>query len=429
MYSFSFQVDRLSRYRREGRIISMVRSVHWSVSRFPINSRISNRCARSAHLMEPSGVMTCWWCQSFSIVDWYIAYVRVRSLRLVVRPRSLSRGYEGVKRSRQTYYGQRQEREKKRNLQRLRVIVVELVAALTLEPSGRSYVRKTNRQKRRRSCWLAASTAKRCERNVTLYPFYSEFAKNVESFFPIGKRSFILPVKMKSSATCYTRRLRGATFDEDEQNIVATSFWEVNSTTCHYHYPSSNCGAFEKDDGISFLPSPASTTACDLCERLRGQTGYESVNAIWTGDNHVADRSRRKRDKNDLLTNDSKTTVGKRDRTLRCDRTPLHESSAKCASSVVRWIFSIRFYRDFKSTEWRRLLWIVLLILTVPDLAAAHDTGLDNGGEYILFFLYLLKWRTLRPVFVVCYYITVLMVVNTTLWLVRNFLRLYLRQS
>ncbi|XP_012056411.1 PREDICTED: insulin-like receptor [Atta cephalotes] len=184
---------------------------------------------------------------------------------------------------------------------------------------------------------------------------------------------------MKSSATCYTRRLRGATFDEDEQNIVATSFWEVNSTTCHYHYPSSNCGAFEKDDGISFLPSPASTTACDLCERLRGQTGYESVNAVWTGDNHVADRSRRKRDKNDLLTNDSKTTVGKRDRTLRCDRTPLHESSAKCASSVVRWIFSIRFYRDFKSTEWRRLLWIVLLILTVPDLAAAHDTGLDNG--------------------------------------------------
>ncbi|EGI67493.1 hypothetical protein G5I_03886 [Acromyrmex echinatior] len=186
---------------------------------------------------------------------------------------------------------------------------------------------------------------------------------------------------MKSSATCYTRRLRGATFDEDKQNIVATSFWEVNSTTCHYHYPSSSCGAFEKDDGVSFLPSSASTTACDLCERLRGQTGYESVNAIWTGDSHAADRSRRKRDKNDLLTNDSKTTVGKRDRTLRCDRTPLHESSAKCASSVVRWIFSIRFYRDFKSTEWRRLLWIVLLILTIPDLAAAHDTDLDNGGR------------------------------------------------
>ncbi|KYN41516.1 hypothetical protein ALC56_04069 [Trachymyrmex septentrionalis] len=192
---------------------------------------------------------------------------------------------------------------------------------------------------------------------------------------------------MKSSAACYTSRgLRDAMFDEGERSVVASSFWEVDSTTCHCHCPSSSCGAFGKDDGVSFPPSSASTTACDLCERLRGQTGYEPVNATRTGDSHVADRSRRKREKNDLLTNDSKTTVGKRERTLRCDRTPPRESSAKCASSVVRWIFSIRFYRDFKSTEWRRLLWIVLLILTIPDLAAAHDTGLDNGGEYILFF-------------------------------------------
>ncbi|KYN02365.1 hypothetical protein ALC62_06745 [Cyphomyrmex costatus] len=205
---------------------------------------------------------------------------------------------------------------------------------------------------------------------------------------------------MKSSAACYTRRLRGATFDEDEPSIVAASFSEANSTTCHCHCPSSSCGAIEKDDGISFLPSPAPTTACDLCERLRGQTGYKSVNAVWTGDGYVADRSRRKRDKNDLLANDSETTVGKRDRTLRCDRTPLRESSAKCASNVVRWIFSVKFYSNFKSTEWRRLLWIILLILTVPDLATAHDTGPNNGGKYTFFSRIRLS-GTLRPVFII----------------------------
>ncbi|XP_011696536.1 PREDICTED: insulin-like receptor [Wasmannia auropunctata] len=192
---------------------------------------------------------------------------------------------------------------------------------------------------------------------------------------------------MKSSAACYTaRRLRGATFDEDVPSIVASSFSEANSTTCHCQCPSSSCGAFEKDDGVSFLPSPVTTTACDLCVRLRGQTSYDSVDAIWTpGDgSHVADRSsRRKRDKNDSPANDSsEATVGKRgNRTLRCDRTLLRESSARCASSVVRWIFAGRLYGDFKLTEWRRLLWIVFLILAVPDFAAAHDTAIGRSNK------------------------------------------------
>lgn len=191
---------------------------------------------------------------------------------------------------------------------------------------------------------------------------------------------------MKSSAACYTRRPRGATFDENESSIVAPSLSEANSTTCHCHCPPSSCGAFEKDDGVSFLPS----TTCDLCERLRGQTGecYDSVDAIWTGNSHAADRSsRRKRDENNLTANDSKAIVGKRDRTLRCDRTPLRESSARCASSVVRWTFAARFHGDFKSTEWR-LLWIVLLILAVRNLAAADNTTVSssrNGGKYALF--------------------------------------------
>ncbi|TGZ49997.1 Uncharacterized protein DBV15_10925 [Temnothorax longispinosus] len=206
---------------------------------------------------------------------------------------------------------------------------------------------------------------------------------------------------MKSSGACYARGPGGVTFDEDEPSVVALDLSKANSTTCHCHCPSSSCGAFERDDGVSFLPSPVSTTACDLCERLRGQTGgYNSVDAIWTRDSHVADRSsRRKREKNDLLMNDSEATVGKRDRTLRCDRTPLRESTARCASSVVRWIFAVKFHGDVKSTEWRRLLWIVLLILAVPDLAAAHDTAIDrsnrDGGEYAFLPLYPLKWA--RP--------------------------------
>lgn len=119
--------------------------------------------------------------------------------------------------------------------------------------------------------------------------------------------------------------------------------------------------------------------------------------ATWTGDGHVADRAaRQKREQNDLLANDSaEVIVGKRDRTLRCERTSLRESSARCASSVVRWIFAVRFHGDFKSTDWRSLLWIVLLILAVPDLAAAHDTAIGpsnrDGGKYALFCP--LKWR------------------------------------
>lgn len=199
-------------------------------------------------------------------------------------------------------------------------------------------------------------------------------------------------MKMRSSVACYTRRLRGATFDEDKPSVVAPSFSEANSITCHCHCPLSSCGASEKDDGVPSLSSPTPTTACDLCERLRGQTGYDSVGATWTEDSHAVDRSsRRKRDKNDLVANDSEATVGERDRTSRCDRTPLRESSARCASSVVRWIFAVRFYSGFKSIEWRRLLWIVLLILAVPGLAAAQEYTDDvgpnkDGGKYALFF-------------------------------------------
>ncbi|XP_011864735.1 PREDICTED: insulin-like receptor isoform X2 [Vollenhovia emeryi] len=179
---------------------------------------------------------------------------------------------------------------------------------------------------------------------------------------------------MNFSGACHARRLGSV---DESSTVAALSSSEANFSTCHCHCPSSSCGAFEKDDGVSSLPSPAPATACDLCERLRGC--YDSVDATWTGDSHVAHRSsRRKRDKNDSLANDSGAIVGKRDRTLRRDRTPLRESSARCASSVVRWIFAVRFHRDFKLTEWRKLLWIVLLILAVPDLAAAHDAA--NSG-------------------------------------------------
>lgn len=192
---------------------------------------------------------------------------------------------------------------------------------------------------------------------------------------------------MKSSAACYARRFGGVTFDENESSIVAPFLSEANSTTCHCHCP---CDAFERDDGASSL-----STACDLCERLRGQTGrcYDSVDRVdateWTGDSHAADRSsRRKSDENDLSVNDSRVTVEKRDRTLKCDRTPLRESSARCASSVVRWIFAARFYADFKSIEWRRFLWIVLFIFAICNLAAANNIAIGpsrNKGENLAF--------------------------------------------
>lgn len=308
------------------------------------------------------------------------------------RLRSLPRGHEEVKRSRrrQTHHGQRREGKKRRRLRAtcLRAIVVEAAVALTLGPSVRAYVRETNREVRRREAAVPREfvASKRCERNdATLY---TELAES--RFSRVWGRGSVLPVKMRSPAACYTRRLRGATFDkdEDEPSIVALSFSEANSTTCHCHCPSSSRDAFGKDDGTLTTP----TAACDLCERLRGKTGgcYDPAEAIWTGDSHhVADRpSRQKRDKNDPLANDSEPVVEKRDRTLRCDRTSLRESSARCASSVVRWIFAVRFHGDFKSTEWRSLLWIVLLILAMPDLAAARSTPTPkDGGEYALFFL------------------------------------------
>ncbi|NP_001291521.1 insulin-like peptide receptor [Solenopsis invicta] len=190
---------------------------------------------------------------------------------------------------------------------------------------------------------------------------------------------------MKSSAACYARRFGGVTFDENESSIVAPFLSEANSTTCHCHCP---CDAFERDDGASSL-----STACDLCERLRGQTGrcYDSVDRVdrvdateWTGDSHAADRSsRRKSDENDLSVNDSRVTVEKRDRTLKCDRTPLRESSARCASSVVRWIFAARFYADFKSIEWRRFLWIVLFIFAICNLAAANNIAIGPSRNKV----------------------------------------------
>ncbi|XP_036146603.1 insulin-like receptor [Monomorium pharaonis] len=193
-------------------------------------------------------------------------------------------------------------------------------------------------------------------------------------------------MKMKSSATCYARRVGGATFDGNESSIVAPSYSEANSVTCHCHCLSSSCGVFEKDDGVSSLPSTSVslTTVCDLCERLRGQTSrrYDAVNATWTRDSHAADRSgsRRILDKDDLP-NNLKAIVRKRDRTLRCEpnrRTPLRESSARSASSVVRWSFAARFHGGFKSTEWRWLLWIFFLILAVCNHVAADNTG-PNG--------------------------------------------------
>ncbi|XP_011648405.1 insulin-like peptide receptor isoform X2 [Pogonomyrmex barbatus] len=189
---------------------------------------------------------------------------------------------------------------------------------------------------------------------------------------------------MKSSAAC---RLCGATFDEDESSIASTSFPEADHAIRHCHCLSSSSREFEKTDGASF-PSTSASTTCDLCERLRGRTGGSNassdVSAIWTRDSHAADHQspRRKRDENDLSACDSaEPIVGRRDRTLRCDRTPIRESSARCASSVVRWIFAVRFYSDLKSAEWRRLFWIVLLMLAVPDLAAAKEnkTADDKG--------------------------------------------------
>ncbi|KAL0128719.1 hypothetical protein PUN28_003826 [Cardiocondyla obscurior] len=185
---------------------------------------------------------------------------------------------------------------------------------------------------------------------------------------------------MRPSAACHARRLRGATFNVDEPSIV--SLPEADSTTCHCHCPSSCYGTFDVDNGASVRPSSTPTTVCDLCERLRGKTGdcYEPMDAIWTWDGYVIDRSSRRkhRDKNNSPANDSEATAGRRDRTLRCDRTPLGRSFAKCASNVVRWFCAVRFRSDFK---WRRLFWIIFLILAVPDLAAAQNTAVGPSNR------------------------------------------------
>jgi len=126
----------------------------------------------------------------------------------------------------------------------------------------------------------------------------------------------------------------------------------------------------ENVDGV--LPFAAAT--CDLCERLRGRTDGSSdpVDATRTEDDAPNDPPRRKeREDKDSPKGDS--TLEKRDRTLRRDRVPAGESSARCASSVVRWNLAVRF-QDKSTDKWRRIfLWVVLLILSsVPDLAAAQ---------------------------------------------------------
>lgn len=108
----------------------------------------------------------------------------------MARLRSLPRGHEGVKRSRrrrQTRHGQRREGKKKKiRARRLRAIVVEAAVALTLGPSVRAYVRETTpgREVYAEEAAAAAAVArelvasKRCERNATLYPFYTEFTES-----------------------------------------------------------------------------------------------------------------------------------------------------------------------------------------------------------------------------------------------------------
>lgn len=388
-FPFSFQDDRLPGNRRGSGIIGMVRSVDWSVSRSTRESRIG---ACSVQLMKLSNVTSGRWCRSSSLVGWYIFRTCVwRPLRFVARLRSLPRARlrRGQTKPTPTNASRSTSRGKKKGP---RDVFERSSSKLRSHwrsgpPFARTFARRTERNERL-PCRQSLSHRRDASETRRFTPFTLNSRRERELFSSRG-RGFVLPVKMRSPAACSTRRVRGATFDEDEPSIVALSFSEANSTTCHCHCPSSSCDAFGKDDGTPSPPAP--TAACDLCERLRGQTGgcYDPVDAIWTGDghHHVADRSsRQKRDKNDPLANDSEAVVGKRDRTLRCDRTSLRESSARCASSVVRWISAVRFHGDFKSTEWRSLLWIVLLILAVPDLAAAHDTatGPSNRGEYAL---------------------------------------------
>lgn len=202
---------------------------------------------------------------------------------------------------------------------------------------------------------------------------------------------------MKSPAFA-CRKNRSATFDVDEPHTLAASSSSSDTllVTRRYCHCPPICGAFE-DTSNDASPQPPSestsmsTTTCDLCERLRGQTDgcSDTMDAIRT-EEHFGQRDRRKRDES---ANSRAKIVEKRDRTLRCDRLSRYESSsARCASSVVRWNHLAARFHD-KSTEWRRLLWIIFLVLLAssPDLAAAQKRnttiGSNNrdGGEYIIF--------------------------------------------
>lgn len=205
--------------------------------------------------------------------------------------------------------------------------------------------------------------------------------------------------KMKSPAFA-CRKNRSVTFGVDEPYTSAASSSSSSETllvTRRYCHCPSICGTFE-DSSNDASPQPPSgstsmsTTTCDLCERLRGQTDgcSDTMDAIRTEDFGQLNRPpmRRKRDES---ANSRTNIVEKRDRTLRCDRLSLYESSsARCASSVVRWNHLAAKFP--KSTEWRRLLWIIFLVLLAlsPDLAAAKKSNTTiasnkDGGEYIIF--------------------------------------------
>lgn len=273
----------------------------------------------------------------------------------------------------------------------------------------RSYIPFEHRQNEPEACWrgnpvIAVDGQERCERNLaTLFPSHSENSREANACTWLfssstDKRDF---GKMKSPAFA-CRKNCSATFSVGEPYASAASSSSLKTllVTCRYcHCPI--CGEFEDtSNDASPQPPSTSTTTCDLCERLHGRIDgcSDTVNAMRT-EEHFGQRDRRR--KCDESANLRAKITEKRDRTLRCDRLPLYESSsARCASSVVRWNYlAARFYD--KSTKWRRLLWIIFLVLLAlsPDLAAAqkHNTiaphnknttiAPDNdGGEYIIFF-------------------------------------------
>lgn len=190
-------------------------------------------------------------------------------------------------------------------------------------------------------------------------------------------------------AARYTREFCGATFREDEPRASLSSS-EARFATCHCHCPSSR-GEFED------VVAAPSTTACDLCERLRGRTGRgrdplvdakRTENGLVVGGRYERLRRKREGDYSDSSSSasDSNAIDRKHDRTSRCDRVPLSGSSARCASNVVRWNLAGRC-ENKRSITWRGFFSIIFLILSVPGLAAAQRTttiGPSNkdGGKY-----------------------------------------------